>query len=239
MIQIGICDDDAYAREALQIELEKILIEKKEEIVYEFSSGKGCVNWIKNHPGEIDLLFLDIEMDILSGIQAAREIRTFDQNLQLVFVTGYSDFVFEGYRVQALDYLMKPVDPFRLLEVINRVRRHYTSSENNYFIFQNTEGRYRILKSHISYLYSEKRKVVLVSHNKEFPFYGKLNEVEKELGEGFIRIHQRYLINAAFVSQVTPSRILVEHTYLPVSRSMKESALSALAKEMMKEAHPL
>ena len=62
MLRIGICDDSADARDALRIQLEKILNEEKEQIVYEFSTGAGAVHWLQNHPGEIDLLFLDVEM---------------------------------------------------------------------------------------------------------------------------------------------------------------------------------
>lgn len=61
MLRIGICDDECYARDALRLELEKLL-EETEEIVYEFSGGETAVSWLKKHPGEIDLLFLDVEM---------------------------------------------------------------------------------------------------------------------------------------------------------------------------------
>ena len=100
MLRIGICDDECYARDALRLELEKLL-EETEEIVYEFSGGETAVSWLKKHPGEIDLLFLDVEMKGVNGIRTAEQIREFDTRIQIVFVTGFRDFVFEGYRVQA------------------------------------------------------------------------------------------------------------------------------------------
>lgn len=108
MLRIGICDDECYARDALRLELEKLL-EETEEIVYEFSGGETAVSWLKKHPGEIDFLFLDVEMKGVNGIRTAEQIREFDTRIQIVFVTGFRDFVFEGYRVQAVDYLVKPV----------------------------------------------------------------------------------------------------------------------------------
>lgn len=122
MLRIGICDDECYARDALRLELEKLL-EETEEIVYEFSGGETAVSWLKKHPGEIDLLFLDVEMKGVNGIRTAEQIREFDTRIQIVFVTGFRDFVFEGYRVQAVDYLVKPVDADRLSSVLSRVRR--------------------------------------------------------------------------------------------------------------------
>ena len=96
MLRIGICDDETKARDALRLGLEKMLWEESEQIVYEFSTGEGAVRWLKKHPGEIDLLFLDVEMKGISGMEAAAKIREFDRGISLVFVTGYTDYVFDG-----------------------------------------------------------------------------------------------------------------------------------------------
>lgn len=122
MLRIAICDDEIDARDALRIQLEKLLIEDSEEIVYEFSSGTNAASWFFKHPGEIDLLFLDVEMKGLNGMETAEKIRTFDNQSAIVFVTGYSDYVFDGYRVGALDYLMKPATEESLRQLLGRVR---------------------------------------------------------------------------------------------------------------------
>lgn len=109
MPRIAICDDETDARDALRIQLENILIESAEEIVYEFSSGINAASWLSSHPGEIDLLFLDVEMKGLNGMETAEKIRTFDNQITIIFVTGYADYVFDGYLVEAFDYLIKPV----------------------------------------------------------------------------------------------------------------------------------
>ena len=126
MLRIAICDDETDARDALRIQLEQVLIEETEEIVYEFSSGVNAASWLEKHPSEIDLLFLDVEMNGLSGMETAEKIRTFNNDLIIVFVTGYSDYVFDGYRVGALDYLMKPVSIQRLMDLFHRVRAKLT-----------------------------------------------------------------------------------------------------------------
>ena len=109
MLRIAMCDDETEAREALYLLLDQELHEESEQIVYEFSTGTAAANWLQKHPGEIDLLFLDVEMDGMNGMETAKKIRTFDQNLLIVFVTGFADYVFDGYSVGAMDYLMKPV----------------------------------------------------------------------------------------------------------------------------------
>lgn len=235
MIRIGICDDENSAREALRFQIERLTEDGTEEIVYEFSSGKGAVRWLKNHPGEIDLLFLDVEMPRMSGIIAAEEIRKFDKNLLIVFVTGYEDFVFEGYRVQALDYLIKPAKDEKLLDVIKRARKKTDGARNEQIIVQNTEGIYRLFWSDILYCYSQKRKVFLVLKGKEISCYGKLDEMADRLGKKFVRIHQRYLVNSDYVEYVGSSYIKVGEKELPISRSMKMEAATKLARLMLEE----
>lgn len=88
MIRIGICDDDSRARDALRWSLERQMDADGEQIIYDFSSGEGVVQWLKKHPGQMDLLFLDVEMEPCSGLEAARQIRQFNETLWIVFVTG-------------------------------------------------------------------------------------------------------------------------------------------------------
>lgn len=80
MIRIGICDDDSRARDALRWSLERQMDADGEQIIYDFSSGEGVVQWLKKHPGQMDLLFLDVEMEPCSGLEAARQIRQFNRD---------------------------------------------------------------------------------------------------------------------------------------------------------------
>lgn len=233
MLRIGICDDEIEARDALRIQLEKVLLEKSEEIVYEFSSGERAVRWLKGHPGEIDLIFLDVEMDGMSGMEAAEQIRQFDSEIMIVFVTGYSDYVFEGYHVNAMDYIMKPAKAERLRYLLNRVRHQLYDRQEKYYFLKNTDGTFRFRVSEISYFYSDKRKVTLVCRGKEYSFYGKLDEVEEELSGSFVRIHKRYLVNPQQVEHIGGDCVTIEEKQLSISRAMKEAAKTRLAKAML------
>ena len=238
MLRIAMCDDETEAREALYLLLDQELHEESEQIVYEFSTGTAAANWLQKHPGEIDLLFLDVEMDGMNGMETAKKIRTFDQNLLIVFVTGFADYVFDGYSVGAMDYLMKPVCKEKLQAVLTRVREKLGQEEAEEFIVKNTDGTYRFLKKEIRWFYSDKRKVMLVTDRGEYGFYAKLDEVEKQLKDGgeagqFVRIHQRYLVNTKWVDQIGSASVQIGGEELPISRAYKEAAVKKLAEAML------
>lgn len=123
MLRIGICDDVYDARLVLRSALERVLERRRMEgQFFEFSSGEGLLKWLEHHAGELDLVFLDMEMGELDGLETARRLRSADPGLQLVFVTGYADRVFDGYSVGALGYLMKPPRQEQLEEVLALTR---------------------------------------------------------------------------------------------------------------------
>ena len=232
MLRIAICDDEVESRDALRFLLEDILHED-EKNVYEFVAGKNAAGWLKKHPGEVDLLFLDVEMNGMNGLETAKEIREFNSELQIVFVTGFTDYVFDGYQVGALDYVVKPVRKERLIQVIERVRMLEKKQKSEVFCMKNQDGTYRFLYRKIDFFYSDKRIVTLVTEGKEYPFYGKLDEVEEQLIGKFVRIHQRYLVNPWKVDYIEKEQVCIGENKLPVSRGMKKEALSRIAHTML------
>jgi Response regulator of the LytR/AlgR family len=233
MLRIGICDDEIGARDALRFSLEHLLREDGGKAVYDFSSGEGAVRWLEKHAGELDLLFLDVELGGISGMEAARRIRERDSGLMLVFVTGYADFVFDGYAVGAMDYLLKPVREEKLGWVLARAQELLESRRPQTFTIRNSEGLYRIAKKDILYLYSDRRLVRVLTENREYSCYGRLDEAQAALGPGFVRIHQRYLVRAGAVSKIENSRVTVGNVSLPVSRALRKDAMAALARDMI------
>ncbi len=232
MLRIGICDDEAASREALYLTLDPLLLEG-ESVIYEFSNGKSAVNWLEKHPGEMELLFLDVEMTPFSGLEAARKIRSFDRDLFLVFVTGHEEFALGGYQVQAADYIVKPASSQRLLEILLRVRQELNEEDGAALTFKSPDGIFRIPFRSIDYLYSEKRLVHVVSRGVDTPFYGKLDAVMERLPKQFVRIHNRYAVNAGAVEQVTGTKVTIAGEALPISRAMRQEALDAFARFLL------
>jgi two-component system response regulator LytT len=232
MLRIGICDDIYDARLVLRSALERILEERRiEGQFFEFSSGEGLLGWLERHAGELDLVFLDMEMGELDGMETARQLRRADPGLQLVFVTGYADHVFDGYRVGALGYLLKPPKPEHLKEVLDRAQAALYRELNQAYVCRSGDTHYRIPLKNILYFVSDRRQVTCVTPGRDYTFYGKLDDVAAELKEGFVRLHQRYLVRAAAVERVEGSEaVLAGGARLPISRSCLSAALLALTR---------
>lgn len=232
MLQIGICDDEKETRLSLRWVLEGLLEERGiEGRIYEFSSGETLLGWMGQHPHEIDLLLLDIEMGQLNGMETAKKLREADTRLQIVFVTGYADFVFDGYSVGALGYLMKPPRREQLSDILTRTLTALHRGADAVYSCRNGEKWYRIPHQEILYFESDKRRVNCVTAGRTYTFYGKLDEVERDLEKsGFVRIHQRYLVCSGAVERICGSEVQLGEHSLPISRSCQQSALIDLTR---------
>ena len=236
MLRIGICDDMQEARFALRCALERALEQRNMEAeFFEFSAGEWLLRWLENHAGELDLVFLDMEMGQLDGIETARKLRAADEGLQIVFVTAYAHRVFDGYTVGALGYLMKPPKPGQLEDILTRAAAALYKDAEKTFICRSSDVTYRIPVKNILYFVSDRRRVTCVTAGRNYPFYGKLDQVEQEVGRGFVRIHQRYLVRAAAVERFGGTEVCIGNSVLPVSRSCQQGAILALARNSLED----
>ncbi len=228
MLRIGICDDAIESRFALRSALERL---SSGCICYEFSSGEGVLSWLQKHPDTLNLLFLDIEMNGISGMETARQIRALQIHIPIVFLTGYADYVFDGYSVGAFDYLMKPLKTDKLAQVLTRVQEQ--QEQITAFVVQNHEGIYRIPFPDIRYFFSDRRLIHLITVHTEYTFYDKLNRVEECLPDEFIRIHQRYLVRIGAIDRIENQAVFLGSIRLPISRANRQSVLESCARGLL------
>lgn len=232
MLRIGICDDVADARFVLRSALERILEARKIQRQFmEFSSGETMLQWYDHHVGELDIVFLDMELRQIDGMETARRLRSADSGLQLVFVTGHAEHVFDGYSVGALGYLMKPPKKAQLESVLDRAQTALVRELDRAYVCRSGEIYYRIPLQNILYFASDRRQIHCVTPDRTYTFYDKLDAVAAQVGNGFVRIHQRYLAQAKAVDRLESGEVILrDNTHLPVSRSCQQSALLALTR---------
>lgn len=168
-----------------------------------------------------DLLLLDIEMAAMDGVSMAKAIRRDNEAVQIVFITGYSEYIAEGYEVAALHYLMKPVKPEKLFAVLDRAAEKLRQNEG-YLTVQTTEETIRVPFYAIRYLDVQKNYVT-VHAQADYTVKRTLSEIEAELDRRFFRIGRSCIVNLDSVRRVTRTDVfLSDGTVLPLPRGAYE-----------------
>lgn len=232
-----ICDDEKSLRAALRKVVEtKLQLEGVAYDMEEYDSGEALLKGIEQTAP--DLLFLDIEMKGLNGMETAEKLRKSCKNTIIVFVTAYPDFVFQGYEVGAFHYILKPYKEHKICEVMDRALEKMEADREQFYLVEKKSGSIRLPLKEILYFKSEGRSiesVYAVPGKERLRFNGKLGEMEKELPSSFCRVHNRYLVNMKYVSKVEGNNLLCGKEEVPVSRAHKQELLAAFARMMLNE----
>lgn len=234
MVTIGICDDEAKQRGMLRniIELFMELHGESYEIL-EYKSGEALLGEIQKQPDLLDILFLDIELGGVTGVDAARTLRRESGHFELIFVTGYSDYVFNGYEVGALNYILKPYQPEKIRTVLRTALEKLDKNREHYFPVQQKNQIRKVPLGEILYFTSDLRKIVLTAREEKLEFYGKLSEIEDQLPAAFVRVHQRYIVHLKYVDQIDSQGILIGSQLIPVSRKYYQEVSGAFARYLL------
>ena len=207
-MRIGVCDDEKNIRELISNKIKKEY--PNSEIVF-FKSGEELLLESK----DIDILLLDIQMPGRNGIEIARELREKNKKTILIFVTAMEDYVFEAFDVNAFNYIVKPFNDNRFMDVLNKAINEYNSSceaeqETSYVMVSNKGMHTKVKLDEIIYAEVFNRKVVIHKIDEEIEYYGKMSELESLAGESFFRSHRAYLINFKYVEKYDAKTIYME-----------------------------
>ncbi len=191
MIRIAFCEDESVLLEQLTDDIKNIL--NKYSVLYSikaYANGNALLAREK-----FDILFLDIAMQPIDGLELARRLRDRGDESKLVFITTHRQYAIDAYNVQAFHYLIKPVDLKKLEAVLLKLCSLLKVEYEHALTFcQGTLVR-RIPFEQILYLEVMNRKIYLHKREEDIPFYGKLNDLEPMLPDTFFRCHRSYIIN--------------------------------------------
>lgn len=225
MLKIAICDDIIE----ITSHLEDIIFEisKKNLInvdIEVFFSGYDLLRYI-NNGNDFDLIFLDIEMENINGIQVGNEIREFigDNDTQIVYISGTNKYAMDLFKIRPFDFLVKPLDLDKVEDVFLTYLR--TNDKNTYFSYQKGRAYNRVEIKDIMFFEGNNRKVNIVSKDCTDSFYGSINEVYENVNNiGFIYIHKSYIVNTLYIKHYMYDKvILFNDKELPISQSRRKS----------------
>ncbi len=228
MLRIAVCDDEERYRVNLKSHLDKLLI-NIDCNVETFSDGKLLIeSFRQNH---YDLLFLDIEMPAIDGITLARTLRSLSDKVYIVFLTSHVEYALEGYEVNALRYLTKPVDIDKLKEVLRYVQEKAGTSRQ---LMIREDGEEIILDiNDIVYMEAMNQNVRIVTTQGDHTIRYNIGDFEDKLrNDGFFRIHRGFLISLAKVGRIAKNDVIMNwgtsEAALPISRSNLKPLKEAL-----------
>lgn len=225
--KIAICDDETSVIEYVSSIVTEWETESGHRVVLRSFSSAESFLFSYEDENDYDILLLDIEMGKMDGVSLAKAIRKKNETVQIVFITGYSEYIAEGYEVAALHYLMKPVKPEKLFEVLNRATEKLEKNERMLTLSLSGEM-VRIPLHEIAYI-DVNGNYITLHGKKDYTVKKTLGDIQKELDERFFKVGRSCIVNLNMVQRVTKTDCYLSNgSSLPLPRGAYESLNRAI-----------
>ena len=223
---IVVDDNEAYSNAILQY-IKRIGEETHR--IFETTVYKGGQDLVDNYVLS-DIIFLDIKMKCLNGMEAAKKIRELDNQVIIIFVSDTSQYAIDGYSVGAFDYLLKPIDYSVLKDQLGRCIEKIKLSSERYFSCKTVdEGLVRLPVQSILYIESFDHNMSFYTTSKEYRVATSLRNLEDALPKGyFFRCHKSYIVNLAQIASVKGTDLVIANKTIPIARDKKKRFMNAL-----------
>ena len=217
-MKIAVCDDDNRIRNILKKDISDIIPDAEIKL---YSDGDSMLL----NGMDTDILFLDIEMPGMNGLELAEKIRETDKNIVIIFVSGEEKYVWKAFDTEPLQYLRKPYSKDDLKETLVRAERkigctYPNCTEDPPSMVIHYKGIHeKVFISDIIYAEAMGRKVILHRMNDSVEYYGKISDLEGMLGGDFFRVHRAFLINLNYVVRYEADGITLKKGYVNISKA--------------------
>lgn len=227
--KIAICDDADMDRRYILDMVNRWATETGHVVHTDSFSSAESFLFHYAEESDYDILLLDIEMGAMDGVTMAKLLRKSNDSVQIIFITGYSDYIAEGYEVAALHYLMKPVKQEKLFSVLDRACDKLIQNERQLNITLAGEM-VRVPLHEIKYL-DVQGNYVTIHAKGDYTVKRTLSEFKALLDERFVRVGRAMIVNLKFISRVTKVDVyLSDGTKLPLPRGAYEPLNRAIIK---------
>ena len=225
--RIAIVDDDHVDAEYVGRILNAWALDRQACVqVQQFTSAESFL-FRYAEDKEWDILLLDIEMGAMDGVSLAKKIRQENETVQIVFITGFADYIAEGYEVSALHYLMKPVKQDKLFAVLDRAVAAMDKTERVILLPVGGEM-LRLPVGQVQYVEAFSHTAAIVTGTDTIQVKMPISEIERMLGVGFVRCHRSYLVGLKHIARLSKTEVILDSgKSLPLSRSAAASVHKA------------
>ncbi len=220
MYRVAICDDEATSLQINEALTAQVLTEAG--IEYEtvcFTDMQSMIDTLSRKEVQYDVLLCDILAVGMNGIEAAKELRRLGESLSIIFISSTAEYALEGYQVDALRYIQKPIQIEKLKEALISAYR-MKDTKGDTLTFQVGDKLYKIPFGEIEYLESQGRETIVSTINEQISVHMKFSDMEQLLPEdSFVRCHRSYIINMHYVKDLARYRFLTKRgVEIPVSQ---------------------
>jgi len=218
-----VVDDEPMAREIIETYIAKT---PNLELISSCKNAAEAILFVQEN--EVDLFFLDINMPEISGLSLAKIIHN---KTQIIFTTAYREYAIDGFNLNVVDYLLKPIAFDRFLQAVQKVSLSEITTTNSDFMFVRSDRKMvKVDFNSILYIESLSDYVKIFTIDKTITIRETIRSLEEKLPlKKFIRIHRSFIISFKNITSYTNEFIEINHKALPISRSYKESVLQKLA----------
>lgn len=231
MFRIAIVEDDRSSSEMIRNYLLRYGEERKIGFYIDvFEDGDAIVD---RYPADYDLLLMDIELPLLNGMDAAAEIRSMDSDVSIIFITNSPQYALQGYRVRAMDYLLKPIQYPVFEETMSEALERLKKREDRSIVIQVKGGKKKLSVQKIRYIEVQDHALTYHTTDGDFGAKGTIRDAVEELQDaGFFHCNKGYLINLAYVDGISGQDIRIGSDVIPVGRTRKKAFMDAMNEYM-------
>ncbi|MFL5787818.1 MAG: LytR/AlgR family response regulator transcription factor [Flavisolibacter sp.] len=218
-----IIDDEPNAIKLLESHILKMPTLELKYICY---NGVEGLAYIKTNP--VDLIFLDINMPLLNGMEL---IRILSSKQKIIFTTAHSDYAADSYEYNALDYILKPISFERFMKAVTKAENYFElqsskdefkTNEDPYMFIKTDRRLIKINFSEILFFEAQKEYVNVHTATEKYLFYKRMKELEEQLPVNFIRIHHSYIINLNYIARIEGATVTINNKEIPIGSSFKD-----------------
>lgn len=228
MIRVAVVEDDpSYTRQ-----LKRYIHDygEKHDLQFQVSTYSDGLDIVESYSAAFDIIFMDIEMRHMDGMQAARRIRKYDKDVIIIFITNLPQFSIQGYEVEAMDYVLKPINQFAFAQELQKALKKIGERSAFYLHILKDNGMVRLNAAEIYFIESQGHNVIVHARQGDYSNRDSIKNLEDKLrGQRFSRCNSGLLVNLAWVEQVEKNTVVVSGVSLPISRSRKKEFMEDLA----------
>lgn len=234
MIHIAIVEDEAFYVQQIQNYMERYQQESQREIsVTVYSDGEDILD---NYKGDYDIILMDIQMRFMDGMTAAEKIRQMDQKVIIMFITNMIQYAVRGYEVDAMDYVVKPVEYFSFSQKLDKAVGRMRSEVKEFLTIPIGEGVVKINIADIYFIEGQRHNVIYHTSRGDYCSRITMKELEEKLAvHNFFRCAKGYLVNMNHVEGFVGSDCVIHNVHIPVSRTRKKEFMNLLLQNLNME----